>query len=117
MAGGQGAVEAGQGLPEAALQVGDEHRRVKRLSDRAVMDLPVRLEVHRQVVLGIPPAIAAGDVDLPAADRLPQGTQYAQLVGDPLHPAPLVDDRLPPLPGHHAFERDPLPGGVVTLPT
>lgn len=81
------------------------------------MDLPVRFEVHREVLLGIPPPAGANDIDLPAADGLPQGPQHAQLVGDPLHLADLVDDRLAPLPGHHPVERDPLPGGVVPLPT
>lgn len=65
--GGQGTVQAVVGFAEAALQVGDEHRRVERLSDGAVMNLPVRLEVHQQVVFGFSPAIGADDVDLPAA--------------------------------------------------
>lgn len=60
------------------------------------MHVVVGVEVLRQVLLGVAPAVGAHHPDLAAADRLPQRLQHAQLVGDALHPALLVDDRVTP---------------------
>ncbi|MFF3877825.1 hypothetical protein [Streptomyces sp. NPDC001978] len=64
-----------------------------------------RLEVAGQVVLRVAPPHPALDIDLAAADRIPQGHQHAQLIGDALDPALVVDDRLTPVLAHHAVHR------------
>ena len=75
------------------------------------MDVPVGLEVGGQVVVGVAPAVGAHHPHLTAADRLPQRPQHAQLVGNPLHSAPLVDHGIAPRRRH-----DPVEGDLLLRP-
>ena len=88
---------------------------VQRLAHRGVVDVAVVLEVARQVLVRVLPAAGALDLDLAAAQRVPQRDQHAQLVGDALHPAVLVDDGVQPGLRHDAVDRDLLPGRVELL--
>jgi hypothetical protein len=58
------------------LEIGDEHRRVKRLADRCVVHGPVALEVGRQVLVRVAPAAGPVDVDLAAADRVAKRPEH-----------------------------------------
>ncbi|MEV5441002.1 hypothetical protein AB0N23_00335 [Streptomyces sp. NPDC052644] len=69
------------------------------------MDVSVVLEVGGQIVLRITPPVGAHDPDLPSSQRVPQADQHAQLVRDALDVALVVDDRRPPLLGHHSVQR------------
>ncbi len=64
------------------LQVGDEALGVERQLQRLVVVLAVRLEVGRQIVVGIAVAVGADHPDLLAAQALAQGLQHRDLVGD-----------------------------------
>lgn len=82
--------------------VRDERPRVQRLPDRGVVHGTGGLEVAGQVVLRVTPARGARDVDLAAPYGVPQRDQNAQLVGDALDLALVVNDRLAPVLAHHA---------------
>ncbi|MFB7178606.1 hypothetical protein ACFCYI_12985 [Streptomyces sp. NPDC056257] len=58
--------------------------RVQRLAGRGVVHGASGLEVAGQVVLRVAPASGTLDMDLAAADRVPQGDQGAQLERDAL---------------------------------
>ena len=88
--------QTGESLVETTPQPVDEVGGVERLADRGVVDVAVQLEIGGQIRLGIPPPSPADHPDLPPADGIPQRGEHAELVGDALHSAPLVDDRLPP---------------------
>jgi hypothetical protein len=65
----------------------------------------VVLEVAGQVLVRVLPAARALDVDLAAAQRVPQRDQHAQLVRDALDPAVAVDDTVQPRLRHHPVDR------------
>lgn len=77
------------------------------------MDVPVELEVRGQIVLRVPPAVGTVQVDLPPADGVAQRLEDAELAGDALHLALLVDHGIPPLRGHHPLDGHPL---LVVVP-
>jgi len=79
--------------------------RGQRLADRGVVHGAGGLEVAGQVVLWVASPCGALDVDLTAAVRVPQCHQDAQLVGDALELALVVDDRLAPILAHHTVHR------------
>jgi hypothetical protein len=112
---GDRVVEAAQCRAEPVLKVGDECAGVLRLAQRRVVHVAVVFEVGGQVVFGIAPAVGADDGDLAAADRVSERTQHAQLVGDALDPAVVVDDRGAPLARHDTIDRHGLRGGVETV--
>jgi len=98
------------------LEVGDEVGRIAGLGQRLVVHVPVVLEVDRQVVVGVTPGIAAFHPDLPPPDRRAQRHQDAQLIRDPLdQPGVGIDDRFPPVLGHHVLQRHHVRGGVEVL--
>jgi hypothetical protein len=82
---------------------------------RGVVHVAVVFEVGGQVVFGVAPAVGANDGDLAATDRVSERTQHAQLVGDALDPAVVVDDRGAPLARHDPIDRHGLRGGVETV--
>jgi hypothetical protein len=75
----------------------------------------VLLEVARQVLVGVAPALRAGDMDLASPQRVAERAQDAQLVRDSLDFAVLVDDGLAPLLGDDVVEGDVLVGWVEAL--
>jgi hypothetical protein len=83
-------------------------RAVARHPDCRVVHVAVLLEIGGQVVVGIAPAVRPGHPDLAAAEGLAQGFEHAQLVGDPLHLAFVVDHRLAPLRRHYPGQRHPI---------
>lgn len=103
--GRQPGLEPAERLAQLGLEVGDELGRVQRPADGPVVDVAVVLEADGQVVLGVVPPAAAGHPDLAPPDGVAQRLQQAQLVGDPFHPARLVDDRLLPLRGDDPADR------------
>ena len=112
---GQGRVKPGepviQPLPEPVGELGG----VQGLAQLGVVDVAVVLEVARQVLVRVLPAARALDVDLAAAQRVPQRDQHAQLVRDALHPAVVVGDAVQPRLRHHPVDRHLLPGRVELL--
>jgi hypothetical protein len=78
---------------------------VQGLAQLGVVDVAVVLEVARQVLVRVLPASGTLDVDLAAAQRVPQRDQHAQLLGDALDPAVVVDDAVQPRLRH-----DPVDG-------
>ncbi|MFT9473642.1 hypothetical protein [Streptomyces sp. 11-1-2] len=101
-----------QAVRHPLLQIRDELRRVQRLPDCRVMYGAGGLEVAGQVVLRVAPLPPALDVDLPAADRVPQRHQDTQLVRDALDPALVVDDGLAPVLSYDAVHRHRVLGVV-----
>ncbi len=110
-------VEALEAGVEALLEIGDERRWVAWLADRRVMHVTVVLKVARQILIGVAPALRAGDVDLASPQRVAQRAQHAQLIRDALYFAVLVDDGLAPLVGDDAVERDLFIGRIEALLT
>jgi hypothetical protein len=55
--------------------------------------VPAQVKVDRQIGVGIAPRLGADDPDLPAAQRVTQRPQHAQLVGDPLDAATSAGNR------------------------
>lgn len=108
-------VEALEAAVKALLEVGDERRRFAWLADRRVVDVAVLLKVAGQVLVGVAPALRAGDMDLATSQSIAQRSQHAQLIGDSLDLAVLVDDGLTPLLRNDAVERDMLTGRVKAL--
>jgi hypothetical protein len=76
------------------------------------VDVPVELEIDRQVVVRVPPPLGADHPQFPTSQPVPQRSQHAQLVGNPLNPATLVDDRVAPLGRDHPVEGDDVLGVV-----
>jgi hypothetical protein len=64
------------------LQAGDERAGIKRQIVRLVMGGALRIEVGRQVFVGVAVAVRAEDPDLLAAQLVAQRSQSADLVGD-----------------------------------
>jgi hypothetical protein len=112
-----GVVETFQTGVQTGLEVGDERLRVAGLADRRIVHVAVVLEVGREILVGVTPAVRAGAVDLPAPERVPQRAQDAQLVRDALDLAMLVDHRVAPFIREHPVDRDALAGRVEPLLT
>ena len=68
------------------------------------MHIAAGVEVGGQVIVGVAPLAGAFHPDLPAPDRRAQRHQDAQLVRDPLDPAPLIDHRRPPVVRDHMIQ-------------
>lgn len=96
------------------LQISDERPGVQGLSQGRVVNVAVRLEVAREVVFGIAPPVRP-DGDLAAANRVPERSQDAQLVGDPLKTAGLINHCCAPVPRDHAVDRGSLRGRVEAV--
>jgi hypothetical protein len=112
-------VEQPQLPAHVALQLGDEHGRIERLTQAGVVLDPVLVEVGRQVLLRVAPLVGHGHPDLLAAQPIPQRAEDADLVDgaqDPL-PATVVNPVQQLAPGleHHLVDRHVLAERVVAL--
>ena len=96
---GQGVVEGGEFGAHLLPRLGDEVGRVQRFAQLTVVIGAVLLEIGRQVLIGVPPPVRAGNPDLLAAQGFPQRLKGGDLVGHPHHPAPAAGID----PVHHVF--------------
>jgi hypothetical protein len=112
---GQGPVQPGEPFVQALAEPAGELGGVQGLAELGVVDVAVVLEVAGQVLVRVLPPARALDVDLPAAQRLPQRDQHAELVRDALHPAAVVDHAVQPCLRHDPVDRDLLAGRVELL--
>ena len=110
-------VQRGELVGHLAAQLVDERGRIQRLAQRGVVRDPVRLEVDRQVLVGVAPPVGAGHPDFLAPQLVPQCLEHSALVHGALDAlaSPLVGavQQLLQVGRDDAVDRHPLAWPVV----
>ena len=87
--GGQPGIEHGERLGHVFLHARNESVGVPGKPEGGIVFVPSGLEVRWQIFVGIAISIGTFDPDLLATQPLPQCLQRANLIGDPVDPAPI----------------------------
>jgi hypothetical protein len=102
-------------LTHFGLEIGDEAIGFERQLQRLIIRYALRLEVGREVLIGVAVSVGTDDPDLFAAQLFAKGLQNADFIGDPVDALPplgiLLDNGFSPESAHDIVDRHHFLGG------